>query len=117
MKPIPKSKAQEKVEEMVNYLSKEAFYGWKRAVAYDAEVAFNTVTRVIQGKSDNPLVIQAMEKMYNEYQNNQWKDQSKVMDLLNEFCLWLEDQGYMDTDWRAEEPYAIDEFMKQRESE
>ena len=34
------------------------------------------------------------------------------LDLLNKYSLFLEKQGYMDTDWRAEEPFAIDEFMK-----
>jgi len=34
------------------------------------------------------------------------------LDLLNDYSLFLEKQGYMDIDWRAEEPYAIDEFIK-----
>jgi len=38
--------------------------------------------------------------------------EAKENDLLNEFCLFLEDQGYLDVDWRAEEPFAIDEFKK-----
>jgi hypothetical protein len=32
--------------------------------------------------------------------------------LLEAYTLFLEDQGYTDTDWRAEEPFAIDEFFK-----
>ena len=39
-------------------------------------------------------------------------NEAKENELLNEFCLFLEEHGYMDTDWRAEEPYAIDEFKK-----
>ncbi len=38
--------------------------------------------------------------------------EAKENDLLNEFCLFLEEQGYTDIDWRAEEPFAIDEFKK-----
>lgn len=34
------------------------------------------------------------------------------LNLLNQYSLWLEEQGYMDTDWRTEEPFAIDEFLK-----
>jgi len=37
---------------------------------------------------------------------------AKENDLLNFFCLFLEDQGYLDIDWKAEEPFAIDEFKK-----
>ncbi len=40
---------------------------------------------------------------------------AKENDLLNLFCLFLEDDGYLDTDWRAEEPYAIDEFKKSKQ--
>lgn len=28
------------------------------------------------------------------------------------YSKFLEDQGYLDTDWRTEAPYAIDEFLK-----
>ena len=40
---------------------------------------------------------------------------AKENDLLNLFCLFLEDDGYLDTDWRAEEPFAIDEFRKSKQ--
>lgn len=39
--------------------------------------------------------------------------QDKI-DFLNIFCQWLERHGYMDTDWKDEEPYAIDEFLKEQ---
>jgi hypothetical protein len=32
-------------------------------------------------------------------------------DLLYRYSIFLEEQGYMDIGWRAEEPYAIDEFI------
>ncbi|KKL71378.1 hypothetical protein LCGC14_2095530 [marine sediment metagenome] len=31
--------------------------------------------------------------------------------LLEAYSLFLEDRGYLDIDWRVEEPYAIDEFL------
>ena len=31
--------------------------------------------------------------------------------ILEKYSLFLEDHGYMDTDWRTEAPYAIDEFL------
>ncbi len=31
-------------------------------------------------------------------------------ELLNQFCKFLEKEGYLDTDWRTEAPYAIDKF-------
>ncbi|MCK5343245.1 MAG: hypothetical protein KAR20_07565 [Candidatus Heimdallarchaeota archaeon] len=36
---------------------------------------------------------------------------SEKLELLERYSLFLESLGYMDIDWRAEEPYAIDEFM------
>ena len=37
---------------------------------------------------------------------------TEVIDLLERYSKFLEDQGYMDTDWRAEPPFAIDTFLK-----
>lgn len=34
------------------------------------------------------------------------------IELLEAYSLFLEKNGYMDIDWRAEPPYAIDEFLK-----
>ena len=34
-----------------------------------------------------------------------------IIDLLETYSMWLEKQGYIDTDWRAEEPLAINEFF------
>ena len=38
---------------------------------------------------------------------------SWMLELLESYSKFLEDRGYLDTDWRAEEPFAIDEFMKE----
>ena len=40
------------------------------------------------------------------------KQRSDKITLLEAYSLFLEKDGYMDIDWRAEEPYAIDEFLK-----
>ena len=39
-------------------------------------------------------------------------ERDKQIELLEKFCFFLEEQGYLDVDWRAEEPFAIDEFLK-----
>lgn len=41
--------------------------------------------------------------------------EAKENDLLNLFCLFLEDNNYLDTDWRTEEPFGIDEFRKSKQ--
>jgi hypothetical protein len=33
---------------------------------------------------------------------------------LENFCLWLEERGYLDDDWRNEEPKAVDEYLKEK---
>ena len=37
---------------------------------------------------------------------------SKDMKLLEKYSMWLEEQGYLDIDWRAEWPFAIDTFFE-----
>ena len=37
---------------------------------------------------------------------------SEKLELLEQYSNYLEESGYIDTDWRAERPYAIDEFCK-----
>lgn len=39
-------------------------------------------------------------------------ERGDIIDLLDEYSTWLTKNGYMDTDWKDEEPYAIDEFLK-----
>ena len=39
---------------------------------------------------------------------------SDEIELLEQYTYYLEDQGYTDTDWRDEEPYAIDNFFQSR---
>jgi hypothetical protein len=41
------------------------------------------------------------------------KERSDNIELLEKYSVWLEENGYTDTDWRTEPPFAIDEFMKQ----
>ena len=37
---------------------------------------------------------------------------SDKIELLEKYSIWLTKHGYMDTDWKDEPPYAIDEFLK-----
>jgi len=39
------------------------------------------------------------------------KDRNAQIELLEKYSKFLEEHGYMDTDWQAEEPFAIDEFL------
>ena len=43
------------------------------------------------------------------------KSRDAKITLLEAYSLFLEDQGYLDIDWRVEEPYAIDEFLANNE--
>ena len=36
-----------------------------------------------------------------------------IKELLEAYSKFLEEHGYMDTDWWQEEPYAIDTFLKE----
>ena len=40
------------------------------------------------------------------------KDRNAQIELLEKYSAFLEEHNYLDTDWRAEEPFAIDEFLK-----
>jgi hypothetical protein len=39
------------------------------------------------------------------------RNRSEVMELLEMYSMWLEEEGYMDVDWRVEGS-AIDEFVR-----
>ena len=41
-------------------------------------------------------------------------DRNEAIELLESYSIFLERDGYLDTDWRAEAPYAIDNFMSTR---
>ena len=38
-------------------------------------------------------------------------ERNAKIELLEFYSKYLEENGYMDTDWRTEEPFAIDEFL------
>lgn len=44
----------------------------------------------------------------------EWKleQRDKTITLLEKYSVFLAEHGYLDEDWRSEEPYAIDEFLK-----
>ena len=59
--------------------------------------------------------IQIITIYHNKYlERKKWLlKRSEKLELLERYSLYLEKQGYTDIDWRTEEPFAIDEFMKQ----
>lgn len=40
------------------------------------------------------------------------RDRSQSIDLLERYSEYLQKEGYIDTDWGFEPPYAIDEFLR-----
>lgn len=40
---------------------------------------------------------------------------TECINLLEKYSLFLEEHGYIDIDWRAESPFAIDKFMSGKE--
>lgn len=42
------------------------------------------------------------------------KNRDRLNTLLGDYTEYLEEQGYIDNDWRAELPSPIDEFLKDR---
>lgn len=58
---------------------------------------------------------QAMQEERRKWVMETVKERSDKITLLESYSLFLEKDGYMDIDWRAEEPYAIDEFLKPKE--
>jgi len=43
------------------------------------------------------------------------KTRSGQISFLEKYSKFLEEQGYIDTDWRTEPPFAIDKFMSSLE--
>lgn len=41
------------------------------------------------------------------------QERNYIIELLEEYSEFLMDCGYLDTDWKDEEPFAIDEFLKE----
>ena len=54
------------------------------------------------------LVLAAMKQYASQ---DKWIQRNKVIKLLQSYSEFLEDEGYMDVDWRAEEPLAIDKYL------
>lgn len=45
---------------------------------------------------------------------NQLSERNGDIELLEAYSKYLEKNGYMDTDWRTETPYTIDEFLNDK---
>jgi len=44
----------------------------------------------------------------------QLEDRNAQIELLEAYSKFLEESGYIDSDWWQEQPTAIDEFLKER---
>lgn len=55
--------------------------------------------------------LSALEK--ERAKNKKWKLEFKLREELEKFCEWMMDAGYIDTDWFAEEPKAIDSYIEE----
>jgi len=64
---------------------------------------------------DNMNIVLAMDDIEKLYlHHKKLLKHSLGIEILEEFGLFLEKEGYMDTDWRTEEPYAIDKFIERK---
>jgi len=50
-------------------------------------------------------------------QQSKLKHRSDKITLLESYSKFLEENGYIDSDWWGEEPFAIDEFLKEENNE
>lgn len=41
----------------------------------------------------------------------EWDKHFEVRELLEDFCIFAMDEGYLDSDWYAEHPLLIDRFI------
>ena len=84
------------------------------------EVALENMMDVTKMVTTKSMVITAMRRYANERVKNLALPhvsgslllRSDEICLLEKYSLWLTKNGYMDTDWKDEEPFAIDEFLK-----
>ncbi len=65
-------------------------------------------------KMSEQQLINELEALVSDCWESKLKHRSDKIELLTAFCMWATKQGYMDTDWKDEEPFAIDEFLKQK---
>lgn len=63
-------------------------------------------------QTTDELKKQTVDNMRAEIFRLKLKIRSNQIDLLNKFGEFLEKEGYTDTDWRVEQPHAVDEFLK-----
>ncbi len=80
---------------------------------------YNIWRRGAEMEQPNPTVIgDAIDKLIRYVEGKQHlKDHSDKIDILNRYTKFLQKECYIDTDATCEEPYAIDEFMKQEQKQ
>ena len=57
-------------------------------------------------------IFELMEGYKEAVINENLTQRSNIIELLEKYSIWLTKNGYMDTDWKDEPPFAIDEFLK-----
>lgn len=70
---------------------------------------YEKISRLETKASCYRTIISELER---EIKKDRLFEHSKTIELLDKYSLWLTKNNYMDTDWKDEEPFAIDEFMK-----
>ena len=65
--------------------------------------------RVIEVHQEGVCEVYGREKKFAELEKR-----SDDITFLEEYSNFLEEHHYLDTDWWAEEPFAIDEFLKKK---
>lgn len=74
-------------------------------------------TRVCpQGRYDNIITVSQTQliKFIESRKPDLLENRNAIIELLESYSKYLEENGHMDTDWRTEEPYAIDEFLNKK---
>jgi len=59
-------------------------------------------------------VIRELKRQLEGKITNSLAERSEKIGLLNKYSEFLTKSGYMDTDWKDEEPYAIDTFLSEK---
>ena len=75
------------------------------------EIIEKALEPTVCSKSLRDAIVRVCHKSMQEYADH--RVNNAVCEVLEEYSLWLCKNGYIDTDYRDEEPKAIDEFMKE----
>lgn len=104
----------QKAEDLINK------FGLTQIAILAAQEIWDGIDKNFNAHPDKPNLSEMHRNKINQY----WKDvieelenkllstRSEQIALLENYSTFLCANGYMDSDWRDEPPYAIDEFLK-----